>query len=77
MDLKIKEKINDTEINPYKIFGICNPGFAYKALQAEENIGLFLHCKIFVKNPGDGNIVYHVRITRVADFTIFNTLTAG
>ncbi|NQU57798.1 MAG: DUF302 domain-containing protein, partial [Rhodospirillales bacterium] len=34
----MKEKI-DKDINPYTILGSCNPGYAYKALQAENKIG--------------------------------------
>lgn len=44
---KLAEK--DFEILPYKILGVCNPGYAYKTLQVEENIGLFLPCKVLVK----------------------------
>ena len=47
MHEKLAEK--DFEIKPYRILGVCNPEFAYQTLQAEENIGLFLPCKILVK----------------------------
>lgn len=56
MDTKIKEKLENVEMKPYKILGVCNPSFAFHALQIEENIGLFLPCKILVKDLGDGNI---------------------
>ncbi len=46
---KLKESIANVEIKPYKILGACNPEFAYQTLLVEENIGLFLPCKILVK----------------------------
>jgi uncharacterized protein (DUF302 family) len=49
MDVRIREKIKDADIKPYKILGVCNPNFAYEALQAEENIGVFLPCKVIVR----------------------------
>ena len=56
MDVKLKEKLDNVDIKPYKILGICNPGFAYKTLQIEENIGVFLPCKAIVKDIGEGKI---------------------
>lgn len=49
----LKEKLPDVELKPYKILGVCNPGFAYKTLQIEENIGIFLPCKALVKELGE------------------------
>lgn len=51
MHEKLAEK--DFIIKPYKILGVCNPGYAYKTLQAEENIGLFLPCKVLIKEIDD------------------------
>lgn len=56
MDVKLKEKLDNVDIMPYKIIGICNPGFAYKTLKIEENIGVFLPCKVIVKDIGEGKI---------------------
>lgn len=55
MDQKLEEKL-DVDLKPYKILGVCNPGFAYKAIQAEPNIGVFLPCKVIIKQL-DGNKV--------------------
>ena len=49
MDVKLKEKLEDVDIKPYRILGICNPSYAYETLKVEENIGLFLPCKVLVK----------------------------
>ncbi len=56
MDVKLKEKLGNVEVNPYRILGVCNPSFAYQTMQAEENIGLFLPCKVLVKDIGGGKI---------------------
>ena len=42
-----KKKL-DVDFKPYKILGACNPTFAYKALQIEEQIGLMLPCNVIV-----------------------------
>lgn len=50
----LKQKI-DIDYKEYIILGACNPHFAYKAIQSDEKIGLFLPCNIIVVDAGEGN----------------------
>ncbi len=40
------------EIPAYKILGACNPQYAYKAVQAEDKIGLMLPCNVILQQKG-------------------------
>jgi uncharacterized protein (DUF302 family) len=53
MQATLKKKL-DVNIRPYRILGACNPPFAYKALQTEPNIGIFLPCNVIVQDAGNG-----------------------
>ena len=47
----------DVDFKPYKILGACNPPFAYKALQSEEQIGLMLPCNVIVYVNDEGKTI--------------------
>ena len=51
----LKKKI-DIDFKKYKILGACNPHFAYKALQSEDKIGVFLPCNVVVEEHENGDI---------------------
>ncbi|RKZ59586.1 MAG: hypothetical protein DRQ44_13550 [Gammaproteobacteria bacterium] len=51
----LKKKI-DVDFPRYTILGACNPGFAHKALLAEDKIGLMLPCNVIVQEAGDGKV---------------------
>lgn len=51
----LKKKL-DVDFKKYKILGACNPGFAYKALQNEDKIGVMLPCNVIVEENEDGSV---------------------
>ncbi len=51
----LKKKLN-VDFRKYKILGACNPPFAYKALQAEDKIGLMLPCNVIVQELPGGKV---------------------
>ena len=52
----LKKKLN-VDFKKYKILGACNPPFAHKALQAEEEIGLLLPCNVIVYEKDGKSVV--------------------
>jgi uncharacterized protein (DUF302 family) len=51
----LKEKMN-VDFRSYRILGACNPPSAYKALQAEDKIGLMLPCNVIVQELDGGRV---------------------
>lgn len=51
----LKKKL-DVDFRNYTILGACNPPFAYKALQAEDKIGLMLPCNVIVQEIADNEV---------------------
>ncbi len=51
----LKKKL-DVDFPKYKILGACNPPFAYKALQAENKIGIMLPCNVLVQEHESGAV---------------------
>jgi uncharacterized protein (DUF302 family) len=52
----MKKKL-DIDFPKYAILGACNPPFAYKALQADEEIGLLLPCNVIVYEKAGKTVV--------------------
>jgi len=52
----LKKKL-DVDFRNYKILGACNPPFAHKALQMEENIGVLMPCNVVVQEKEPGQII--------------------
>lgn len=53
---KFKEKLG-VDFKKYVILETCNPQSAYKAVVAEENIGLFLPCNVLIYEKGNKTVV--------------------
>ncbi len=52
----LKRKI-DVEFRRYLILGACNPTLAYRALQADPQIGLLLPCNVVIQDGPRGGVV--------------------
>ncbi|MDA0232818.1 MAG: DUF302 domain-containing protein [Chloroflexi bacterium] len=52
----LKVKIGE-DFKRYVILGACNPKLAFKALSAEEDIGLLLPCNIVVYEQDGGSVI--------------------
>lgn len=55
MKEKLKEKL-DVDFKNYVILGACNPGFAYEAIQMEEELGVLLPCNVVLIDNEDGSV---------------------
>ena len=64
---KIKYKLG-VDFKKYRILGACNPSFSYRALQAEDKIGIMLPCNVLVIDQGDNNI--EIAVVNPADAMI-------
>ena len=51
----LKKKL-DVDFRPYRILGACNPPFAYKALQVEDQIGAMMPCNVIVQEKTGGEV---------------------
>ena len=60
----LKQKLN-VDYDDYVILGACNPEYAYKALQADRQIGLLLPCNVIVYEENDDVFVATIKPTEV------------
>jgi uncharacterized protein (DUF302 family) len=59
---KFKEKLG-VDFKNYVILGACNPANAYKAIEAEKNIGLMLPCNVIVYEKDDKVVIAAIKPT--------------
>jgi uncharacterized protein (DUF302 family) len=64
----LKEKLG-ADFDNYVILGACNPPFAFKALQAERDIGLFMPCNVIVYEDKGKVFVASVKPTLAMSMT--------
>ncbi|MFB3925395.1 MAG: DUF302 domain-containing protein [Syntrophales bacterium] len=65
-EIDIKEKMKEKlgiNFRKYIILGACNPTNAYKAILAEENIGLMLPCNVIVYEKASKTVLSVIRPT--------------
>jgi len=65
----LKEKL-DVDFKKYRILGACNPSFAYKAFQVEDQIGIMMPCNVTVIEQDNG----HVDISIMDPTAAFNII---
>lgn len=71
----MKKKL-DVDFRKYKILGACNPPNAYKALQAETDIGLMLPCNVVVYE-GEGGKTVVAAVDPVASMMAIDNAALG
>lgn len=64
MHNKLKAKL-DVDMPVYQILGVCSPKHAHIALQQQENIGVFLPCKVILKEKENNTYEVVTTNTRV------------
>ncbi len=65
-EIDVKEKFREKlgiDFRKYIILGACNPPNAFKAILAEENIGLMLPCNVIVYEKGDRTVLSVIKPT--------------
>lgn len=71
-----KKKL-DVNFRNYIILGACNPGFAFKAIEAESRIGAFLPCNVIVQENEKGDIEISVVDPNASMSSVNNENLAG
>jgi len=66
-DVKDTLSAKGFEIEPLKIFEVCNAGFAYKAVQSDVNVAMFMPCKIVIRPEGGKTVLTLVRPSMIAE----------
>jgi len=69
----LKSKLG-VDRTPLKILGACNPGFAHRALELDENISLLLPCNVVLAETDSGTLISAVDPRSLMDSPEFNEL---
>lgn len=68
MQETLRNKIG-VEIDQQIILGVCNPKYAYRALQAEPSMGLLLPCNVVIRKTEAGTVVDMINAQMMAEIT--------
>jgi len=68
MKATLKNKI-DVDIDEQVILGACSPSHAYRALQADESVGLLLPCNVTVRASGDVTVIEMINPQTMVDLS--------
>ena len=68
MKATLKNKI-DVDIEEQVILGACSPSHAYRALQADQSIGLLLPCNVTVRANGDETVIEMINPQTMVDLS--------
>lgn len=69
----LKSKLG-VDRGPLKILGACNPGFAHRALELDEDISLLLPCNVVLAQTDSGTLISAVDPRSLMDGPAFNEL---
>ena len=70
IDVKATMKAKlDEDVDPYLIFGACNPALAHRALTAEPSLGLLLPCNVIIRATEAGTVVEAIDPMTMVQFT--------
>lgn len=62
----MKDKLG-VDVEPYRIFGVCNPQIAYEAMQAWKGFGLIAPCHIALYETGQRRVLLAFDPTALAE----------
>jgi len=57
MQATLREKLNE-DFYPYRLLGVCNAALAYRALEIDPKLGVFLPCTMAVYDTGTGTEIH-------------------
>lgn len=68
MKATLKNKI-DVDIDDQVILGACSPSHAYRALQADQSVGLLLPCNVTVRAQGEETVIEMINPQTMVDLS--------